>query len=189
LIATDMAAEGLNLQRAGMVIHYDLPWNPVKLDQRNGRAHRIGQSRPSVRAIYFLPDSRETRIVETIAAKNRVRRRVLRPRGIALARPVETLRPRLARDAAALRLIRAAERLGLGMPETIERRHRAGLERLLAQMAGEFLDARRVAEAAALIERDVILSREACPEQSRRDGERTSSTMQQRRRGPSLRSG
>jgi len=171
VVSTDMASEGLNLQRAGVVVHYDIPWNPVKLDQRNGRAHRIGQSRPSVRAIYFLPDSRETRIVETIAAKNRVRRRVLRPRGIALARPVETLRPRLARDAAALRLIRATERLGLSVPDAIERRHRAGLERLLAQMAGEFLDARRVADAAALIERDVILSREACPEQSRRDGE------------------
>jgi superfamily II DNA or RNA helicase len=155
VVSTDMASEGLNLQRAGVVVHYDIPWNPVKLDQRNGRAHRIGQTRPAVRAIYFLPQARETRIVETIAAKNRVRRRVLKPRGIALARPVETLRPRLARDAAALRLIRAIERLGLDVPDAIERRHRAGLDRLLAEMAGEFLDAARVADAAALIEAEV----------------------------------
>jgi len=46
LVATDLAAEGLNLQRAAVVVHYDIPWNPVKLDQRNGRAHRIGQKRP-----------------------------------------------------------------------------------------------------------------------------------------------
>lgn len=152
VVSTDMASEGLNLQRAGIVVHYDIPWNPVKLDQRNGRAHRIGQTRPSVRAIYFLPESRETRIVETIAAKNRVRRRVLRRDGITLARPVRTLRPRLARDAAALPLIRALERLGLDVPDALERRHRAGLERLLGEMSGEFLDARRVEDLRALLE-------------------------------------
>ena len=32
-----------------VVVHYDIPWNPVKLDQRNGRAYRIGQTRDSVR--------------------------------------------------------------------------------------------------------------------------------------------
>src|SRR6185369_15845983 len=56
VVSTDLAAEGLNLQRAGIVIHYDIPWNPVKLDQRNGRAHRIGQRRATVRAVYFVPD-------------------------------------------------------------------------------------------------------------------------------------
>lgn len=151
VVSTDMASEGLNLQRAGVVVHYDIPWNPVKLDQRNGRAHRIGQPRPSVRAIYFLPESRETRIVETIAAKNRVRRRVLRRSGITLARPVQTLRPRLAREAAALRLIRSLERIGVDVPDAIERRHRAGLERLMIEMAGEFLDVARVADLSALL--------------------------------------
>src|SRR4029079_6578596 len=79
LVATDMASEGLNLQRAGVVIHYDLPWNPVKLDQRNGRAYRIGQTRASVRAIYFVPRTDHTRVVGVIASKNRERRRTLRP--------------------------------------------------------------------------------------------------------------
>lgn len=157
VVSTDMASEGLNLQRAGVVVHYDIPWNPVKLDQRNGRAHRIGQTRPAVRAIYFLPDSRETRIVATVAAKNRVRRRVLRPGAMSFARAVQTLRPRLARNAAALGLIRSAERAGLETLPATERRHRAGLERLLAAMAGEFLDAGRMADVNALIERDVLL--------------------------------
>src|SRR5439155_9770123 len=79
LVCTDLASEGLNLQSAGVVVHYDIPWNPVKLDQRNGRAHRIGQTRDSVRAIYFLPEAR-SRVVETIASKNRVRRRILMSR-------------------------------------------------------------------------------------------------------------
>src|SRR5207248_79888 len=52
LVCTDLAAEGLNLQRAGMVVHYDVPWNPVRIDQRNGRACRIGQTREQIRAIY-----------------------------------------------------------------------------------------------------------------------------------------
>ncbi|HEY6200985.1 MAG TPA: DEAD/DEAH box helicase, partial [Candidatus Binatia bacterium] len=79
LVATDVAAEGLNLQRAAVVVHYDIPWNPVKLDQRNGRAHRIGQKRPSVRAIYFMPERDRTGIVEAIETKNRTRERILRP--------------------------------------------------------------------------------------------------------------
>jgi hypothetical protein len=42
LIVTDVAAEGLDLQRAARVIHYDLPWTPMRLDQREGRAVRLG---------------------------------------------------------------------------------------------------------------------------------------------------
>ncbi|HEY0143695.1 MAG TPA: DEAD/DEAH box helicase [Thermoanaerobaculia bacterium] len=154
LISTDLAAEGLNLQRAGVVVHYDIPWNPVKLDQRNGRAHRIGQTRDSVRAIYFLPGGSETRIVETIAKKNRVRRRVLQS-GIAAAaaRNQRTLRPRIAGDAAILAFADAARRAGLTLPESLYRRHRAGGELLLRTMAAERLDARRVADVAALLSR------------------------------------
>lgn len=149
VISTDLAAEGLNLQRAGTVVHYDIPWNPVKLDQRNGRAHRIGQTRRAVRAIYFLPESRETRIVETVARKNRARRRLLAPSRAPLPVCRPTLRPRLASGAAFLRL-QAATRLTL--PELLARRHRAGLEQLMAEMSGEYLDDCRIAELAALAE-------------------------------------
>lgn len=76
LVATDLASEGLNLQTASVVIHYDLPWNPVKLDQRNGRAARIGQKASSVRAYYFVPSSRRDRrhSLGTVSRKARVSR-------------------------------------------------------------------------------------------------------------------
>ncbi|AFY89240.1 helicase-related protein [Chroococcidiopsis thermalis] len=44
LIATDAAGEGINLQRAHLMVNYDLPWNPNRLEQRYGRIHRIGQT-------------------------------------------------------------------------------------------------------------------------------------------------
>jgi superfamily II DNA or RNA helicase len=44
MIATDAAGEGINLQRGNLMINYDLPWNPNRLEQRFGRIHRIGQT-------------------------------------------------------------------------------------------------------------------------------------------------
>ena len=44
LIATDAAGEGINLQRSHLMVNYDLPWNPNRLEQRFGRIHRIGQT-------------------------------------------------------------------------------------------------------------------------------------------------
>ena len=46
LVATDAAGEGVNLQVANMMVNYDLPWNPNRIEQRFGRIHRIGQERP-----------------------------------------------------------------------------------------------------------------------------------------------
>lgn len=43
MVATDAAGEGLNLQRAHLMVNYDLPWNPNRIEQRFGRIHRIGQ--------------------------------------------------------------------------------------------------------------------------------------------------
>ncbi len=59
LVATDCLSEGINLQHAfNSVIHYDLPWNPNRLEQREGRVDRYGQRAEVVRAIrYFSPDS------------------------------------------------------------------------------------------------------------------------------------
>lgn len=145
LIATDLAGEGLNLQRAGVVIHYDLPWNPVRLDQRNGRAHRIGQTRPYVRAIYFLPEQDQTGVMATIAAKNRVRRRTLRLPSLPPVPPA-LLRPRVGRDAAVLKLLAR----GVCVPGELKRRHKAGIERLIAEMSGEYLDEKRMNELLAL---------------------------------------
>jgi hypothetical protein len=55
LITTDVAAEGLDLQRAARIVHYDLPWTAVRLEQRAGRAARLGSPHASVRIIEFRP--------------------------------------------------------------------------------------------------------------------------------------
>jgi superfamily II DNA or RNA helicase len=141
LISTDVAAEGLNLQRAAVVVHYDIPWNPVKLDQRNGRAHRIGQTRDIVRAIYFLPRDDHTSVARIVASKNRVRRRVLR--ASSNGNQPTAIRPRVITDSPALTLMRR-----LNLPE---RRNKAGLDRLLAEMAHELIDAARIEHLLAIV--------------------------------------
>jgi hypothetical protein len=50
---TDAAGEGLNLQFAGVLVNYDLPWNPMKVEQRSGRIDRLGQPRPVIRVLSF----------------------------------------------------------------------------------------------------------------------------------------
>ena len=55
LLTTDVSAEGLDLQEAGRVVHYDLPWTEVGLEQRNGRAVRRGSRRAEVEIVRFLP--------------------------------------------------------------------------------------------------------------------------------------
>lgn len=63
LICTDAASEGLNLQAAGAVINYDLPWNPSKVEQRIGRVDRIGQKLAEVRVVnLFLNQSVDDRV-------------------------------------------------------------------------------------------------------------------------------
>ena len=59
LVATDCLSEGINLQEGfSAVVHYDLPWNPNRLEQREGRVDRYGQPARAVKAIrYFCPDS------------------------------------------------------------------------------------------------------------------------------------
>ncbi len=56
LIATDVLAEGLNLQDCGMLINYDLHWNPVRLIQRFGRIDRIGSEFDKIYGFNFLPE-------------------------------------------------------------------------------------------------------------------------------------
>lgn len=148
LVTTDLAAEGLNLQRAAAVVHYDLPWNPVKLDQRNGRAHRIGQRRSWVEAIYFLPAEDETGIVRTIAAKNQIRQRLLALRAGQAGTPL-SLRPRIATNSAIASLLRVVD--GSMVPEWAERRHKAGIERLIAEMSREIVDRSRIEYLASVL--------------------------------------
>ena len=53
LIVTDVAAEGLDLHRAARVVHYDLPWTPMRLEQREGRSVRYGSLHPQVEVVRF----------------------------------------------------------------------------------------------------------------------------------------
>lgn len=72
LIATDVAAEGLDLQRAARVIHYDLPWTPMRLEQRAGRVQRLGALHDAVEIVRFgLPAvlERRLRLAVTLARK------------------------------------------------------------------------------------------------------------------------
>jgi superfamily II DNA or RNA helicase len=67
LICTDAASEGLNLQAAGAVINYDLPWNPGKVEQRIGRVDRIGQVLTEIRVInWFLENSVDQRVYQVL---------------------------------------------------------------------------------------------------------------------------
>ena len=143
LVTTDFASEGLNLQRAAVVIHYDIPWNPAKLDQRNGRAHRIGQTRETVRAVYFLPEGDPTRVVATVARKNRIRRAALRQSSESPLPNASTLRPRVTGAAAITRFPSA-------VPEALDRRHKAGLERLVSALSRDVVDRRRLDDLLAI---------------------------------------
>ncbi len=76
LVATDAAGEGINLQRANLLVNYDLPWNPNRIEQRFGRIHRIGQNEPCWMWNLIARDTREgevfTRLFEKLEAINKV---------------------------------------------------------------------------------------------------------------------
>lgn len=71
LIATDVLAEGVNLQNARHVVNYDLPWNPMRLVQRHGRVDRIGSPHQSVFMRCFFPDRQLDYILELVERLNR----------------------------------------------------------------------------------------------------------------------
>ena len=67
LVCTDAASEGLNLQAAGAVINYDLPWNPSRVEQRIGRIDRIGQKYPVIRVVnLFLSHSVDEQVYRAL---------------------------------------------------------------------------------------------------------------------------
>ena len=69
LVSTDAGGEGLNLQFCHIIINYDMPWNPMRVEQRIGRVDRIGQTKV-VRAINFvLEESVEFRVLEVLEKK------------------------------------------------------------------------------------------------------------------------
>jgi superfamily II DNA or RNA helicase len=69
LISTDAGGEGLNLQFSNCVINFDLPWNPMKIEQRIGRVDRIGQQRDVVVFNFVLADTVENRVRDVLEEK------------------------------------------------------------------------------------------------------------------------
>ena len=69
LVATDAAGEGINLQRAHLMVNYDLPWNPNRIEQRFGRIHRIGQTEVCHLWNLVAEETREGDVYRTLLAK------------------------------------------------------------------------------------------------------------------------
>ncbi|HEY6407302.1 MAG TPA: helicase-related protein, partial [Ktedonobacteraceae bacterium] len=69
LVATDAAGEGINLQRAHLMVNYDLPWNPNRLEQRFGRIHRIGQTEVCHLWNLVASQTREGQVFHTLLKK------------------------------------------------------------------------------------------------------------------------
>ena len=77
LVATDAAGEGINLQRSHLMVNYDLPWNPNRLEQRFGRIHRIGQTEVCHLWNIVAKDTREGEVYHRLLAKLEEERRAL----------------------------------------------------------------------------------------------------------------
>ena len=156
LLATDAAGEGINLQRAHLMVNYDLPWNPNRLEQRFGRIHRIGQTEVCHLWNLVADDTREGQVYERLLQKLETARE-------ALGGQVFDVLGRLEFDGKPLRdLLLEAVRYG-NQPEV-----RARLERVVEgavdarrlrdlietqALAAETMDTRRVAKVRADLER------------------------------------
>jgi superfamily II DNA or RNA helicase len=77
LVATDAAGEGLNLQRAHLMVNYDLPWNPNRIEQRFGRIHRIGQTEVCHLWNLVATDTREGEVFQQLLDKVERQRKTL----------------------------------------------------------------------------------------------------------------
>ena len=78
LVATDAAGEGINLQFCWLMVNYDIPWNPARLEQRMGRIHRYGQKHDPVVIVNLVAgETREGRVLKTLLEKLEVIREQL----------------------------------------------------------------------------------------------------------------
>ncbi len=98
-VSTNAGSTGLNLQAANTVINVDLPWNPAVLEQRIGRAHRMGQKRPVQVFLLVTEDTLEESLLGTLAAKQALFLAALDPEAeasvIDLSSGIEELKNRL----------------------------------------------------------------------------------------------
>ncbi|GAB4446274.1 MAG: helicase-related protein [Anaerolineae bacterium] len=69
MVATDAAGEGINLQFCWLLVNYDIPWNPARLEQRMGRVHRYKQTHNVLLLNLVSPDTREGRVLQVLMDK------------------------------------------------------------------------------------------------------------------------
>jgi SNF2 family DNA or RNA helicase len=156
LVATDAAGEGINLQRAHLMVNYDLPWNPNRLEQRFGRIHRIGQTEVCHLWNLVANKTREGEVFQTLFRKLEKEREALGGRVFDVLGKV-TFDNRPLRDLI-IEAIRygeqpeVRERLSRVVEDALDRRH---LEELLAERAltHEVLDVARVHQVREFMER------------------------------------
>lgn len=77
LVATEAAGEGINLQFCSRMINYDIPWNPIRLEQRVGRIHRYGQEHDCLIFNFVAKNTREGRVLQKLLDRLREIRREL----------------------------------------------------------------------------------------------------------------
>jgi superfamily II DNA/RNA helicase len=98
-ITTNAGSTGLNLQAANTVINVDLPWNPAVLEQRIGRAHRMGQKQPVQVYVLITEETLEENLLTTLSAKHDLALAALDPESdvtqVDFTSGVESLRQRL----------------------------------------------------------------------------------------------
>ncbi len=88
LITTDLLSEGLNLQDAERVVHYDVPWSPARLAQRVGRVDRLGSPHAGISTVIFLPPEP---LASALALEERLAAKI-RAQVIAASAQLETAR-------------------------------------------------------------------------------------------------
>lgn len=134
MICTDAAAEGINLQFCWIMINFDVPWNPARLEQRMGRIHRYGQKHDPVNIINLVaPSTREGLVIETLLKK------------------LEAIRVSLGSDKVFDSIGRLFE--GLSLKDYMERAVIGDKEAIASELAGRLTDE----QVAALESRDRML--------------------------------
>lgn len=133
LILTDLGGEGLNLQRADRVIHYDLPWSPMRIEQRNGRARRIGRHGRPLELVVFSP---ATGGLPTSTVLDRKRRAT--DEFWDVSDPVSWCHPSLERLPPRITTSQPQLTLWKSVPESVRgewllRRYRAGIELMMEE--------------------------------------------------------
>ncbi|HEY4119068.1 MAG TPA: DISARM system SNF2-like helicase DrmD [Byssovorax sp.] len=149
LVATDAAREGINLQaHCADLFHFDVPWNPARLEQRNGRIDRMLQEADEVRCHYFVyAGRREDQVLRTLVGKVETIRRELHSMGSVLLEGIERVLEDGIREGAAERLDAASrpaeERVRVAEAEIERPTRKAEPIQKEIQEAGKILDRSR----------------------------------------------